>query len=359
MRTSTRGILALGLVAAAALASAQNAMPGERRALGVADMAPAIVTAKWVKGQPVEKFEKGKVYVVEFWATWCGPCRESIPHLTELQKKFGDKVTFMGVSAFEDDQAKVAPFVKEMGDKMDYRVAMDKVPDDDQRGQHGAMAMSWMEAAGQNGIPTAFIVDRESKIAWIGHPMQMEQPLSQVVAGTWNRDQFAEQKNKQIQQQSAQDAVIRSLSNALRAKDYVTALKADEDFAAFQPQQAALIRFRILDSKADPTEYKYANGLVTCDFKDDANMLNEMAWMVADPKSTLKKKDFGFAVKAAKRACEITKNNNNALLDTLAWAYYQSGQKSKAVEMEKKAVSLSNDQDRPSFEASLKQMQGK
>ena len=61
-----------------------------------------------------------------------------------------------------------------MGDKMDYRVAMDKVPDGDVRGQNGAMAKNWMIAAGQNGIPTAFIVDRDSKIAWIGHPMEIE-----------------------------------------------------------------------------------------------------------------------------------------------------------------------------------------
>jgi thiol-disulfide isomerase/thioredoxin len=59
---------------------------------------PPLKVAKWIKGKPVQRFEPGKVYVVEFWATWCGPCRRSIPHLTELAKKFKGKVTFIGVS---------------------------------------------------------------------------------------------------------------------------------------------------------------------------------------------------------------------------------------------------------------------
>src|SRR5579859_1941734 len=107
------------------------------KVLSIGDPAPAITVKRFVKGAPVTKFEKGKLYVVEFWATWCPPCRESIPHLTELQKKFKD-VTFIGVSAFENDQKKVKPFVEEMGKKMDYRVALDDVPEGGQR-QDGKM----------------------------------------------------------------------------------------------------------------------------------------------------------------------------------------------------------------------------
>src|ERR1041385_6120947 len=63
------------------------------------DPAAPLVISEWVKGKPVDlAAAKGKeVVVVEFWATWCGPCRTSIPHLTEMQKKFKD-VRFVGVS---------------------------------------------------------------------------------------------------------------------------------------------------------------------------------------------------------------------------------------------------------------------
>src|SRR5207237_986319 len=137
--------------------------------LSVGDSAPKLAVKEFVKGEPVTKFERGKTYVVEFWATWCGPCRISIPHLTELQKQHKN-VTFVGVSIWERDAKKVKPFVEEMGDKMDYRVALDEVPEGGPADQ-GAMAKNWMSAANQEGIPAAFIINGEGKIAWIGYPM--------------------------------------------------------------------------------------------------------------------------------------------------------------------------------------------
>src|SRR5947209_10497350 len=95
--------------------------------LTVGDKAPKLAVKEFVKGEAVTELAKGKTYVVEFWATWCGPCRVSIPHLTKLQKEHKD-VTFIGVSVWEQKQEGVKPFVAEMGDKMDYRVALDAVP---------------------------------------------------------------------------------------------------------------------------------------------------------------------------------------------------------------------------------------
>ena len=125
----------------------------------------------YIKGDAVT-FEEGKVYVVEFWATWCPPCKVSIPHLTEIQKQFKDKsVTVIGISNEKADVVK--PFVEKMAEKMNYTVAVDT---------EGKVGNGYMKAHNQPGIPTAFIVDGKGNIAWIGHPDGLDKTLKQVLA---------------------------------------------------------------------------------------------------------------------------------------------------------------------------------
>ena len=152
-------------------------------ALKVGSAAPKLSAEKWMKGQEVKNLEPGNVYVVEFWATWCPPCLKSIPHLTELQKRHKD-LTIIGMASSEqtDDkgpdkrEAKLAKFVKDQGGKMDYRVAYDS---------DRSMSRDWMEPAGQSGIPCSFVVGGDGKLAYIGHPMELDDVLPKVVAGTW------------------------------------------------------------------------------------------------------------------------------------------------------------------------------
>ncbi len=145
---------------------------------------------EWIQGEPID-IESGKdtIYVVEFWATWCGPCVVSIPHLTELQKKYDEKlkdsdqrVVFVGIS--DEEASTVKPFVDEKGEEMQYRVAVD--PD-------RSVYRDYMEAYEQRGIPTAFVVNSEGDIAWIGHPMgELESVIDRMLAGEY--DLAAEQK---------------------------------------------------------------------------------------------------------------------------------------------------------------------
>jgi thiol-disulfide isomerase/thioredoxin len=131
----------------------------------------------WIKGGPVT-ITPGNVYVVEFWATWCPPCKISIPHLAGLQKKYKDKgVVFTGVSDEPPDVT--TPFVKQMGDSMNYNVASDT---------KGDVEKGYMVAFHQDGIPTAFVVGAAGKIVWFGHPMdeQFEQAIDLALAAKPN-----------------------------------------------------------------------------------------------------------------------------------------------------------------------------
>ena len=184
----------IALTAALAITAALT-MNATAATLGVGDPAPELKAAHWLKGSPVEKLDSGKIYVVEFWATWCPPCRASIPHLTELAHKFKGKVTFVGMDGFEHAEEAAAKkliqkFVDDMGEKMEYHVAMDT--------KEKFMAKKWMEAAGQDGIPCAFVVEKTGKIAWIGHPMEgLDEALQEIVAGKWDAAQAKKRASAQ------------------------------------------------------------------------------------------------------------------------------------------------------------------
>jgi thiol-disulfide isomerase/thioredoxin len=141
-------VLALGLAAGCA------AQPPAGPAGGSGGAAPEIKAGYWLNSDPLTLDGlKGQVVVLEFWATWCPPCRVSIPHLIQLHKEYKDKgVVF--VSLTDEPRGTVEPFAKEMG--MGYAIGGDS---------------SSSEAYGVRGIPTAFIISRQGQVAWEGHPM--------------------------------------------------------------------------------------------------------------------------------------------------------------------------------------------
>jgi len=328
------------MVAVAAVAV--FALPVRADGLGIGDTAPKLEVKEFVKGDAVKEFEKGKIYVVEFWATWCGPCRESIPHVSELQKNYKD-VVFMGVSVWESDQGNVKPFVEKMGDKMAYRVAMDDVPENGK--SKGKMADNWMAAAGQNGIPAAFIVNGDGKIAWIGHPMSMDKPLAQIVEGKWDLKAAAEEQRQEAATRKKLTELRGKLRTAQGEGPKAVLEVLDE---AFKEEPAlekmlALQKFAILGEVGDCEKtLAYGKKLVNEQYKDNTQGLNFVAWTIVDPKGKVKADASlkSLALEAAKKADELAKGKDAGVADTLAAAYFANGDTTKAVETQERAVKL-------------------
>jgi thiol-disulfide isomerase/thioredoxin len=91
----------------------------------------------------------GKVILLNFWATWCGPCRAEIPDLIELQKKYGDKLQIIGLDVDDDDSTEVQKFVTANGINYPIGMATNEI-----RMQYGGVA----------ALPTSFVLDSEGRV---------------------------------------------------------------------------------------------------------------------------------------------------------------------------------------------------
>ena len=160
--------------------------------LVIGSKAPPIDIEHWLNKDPVEKFEAGKVYVIEFWATWCGPCVASMPHLAELQEEHGNDLVVIGVS--DEDPDTIDEFLEREKDGKTFGEITDSywlTTDPD-----GSVERDYMTASDSRGIPTAFIVGKTGEIEWIGHPCNMREPIAKIIDGSWNRAVYAANKRK-------------------------------------------------------------------------------------------------------------------------------------------------------------------
>jgi thiol-disulfide isomerase/thioredoxin len=394
-----------GLAAAVALESTVSAAQ-------LGDAAAPLQIAGWVKGKPVDLAAlKGKqAVVVEFWATWCGPCRQSIPHLTALQRKFKN-VVFIGVTDEAPDVVK--KFVANMGDQMDYTVAVDN----DKK-----TSDAYMKAFGENGIPHAFVVDKQGRVAWRGHPIDsgFEEVLAEITAGKHDIEkakkldladskagQFYElgRKNESDPRLDKLAAEIAAIENEIadlpsdrrfdpaavrRRLHFVHAREAYEralaegksadelDKIGRDMEACAPKRFNLADFKeaaaAQNTWEQYYKAVTSGTDKDtvaglaqkldglktkDSWILNEIAWSILTDKK-IKDRNLALALKLAKAGVDASSEKKSDVLDTYARGLFDSGRADEAVTWQKKAVAAAKDNnERSALEKTLQKYQAK
>ncbi len=305
--------------------------------LTIGDKAPKPRVQKILKGNTdFDGFTPGKVTVMEFWATWCGPCKTGMPHLSELQKEYQDRgVDIIGVS--NEKLALVESFIAkpQWDKKTNYTIAVD---------QDGATNNAYMKAAKRNGIPCAFVVDGEGRVAWIGHPMSMDEPLKKIVAGDWDRDKFRGDYERSQKAGRMMSDVRRAMRNAQSSKNYGPAMKMLNAAIAEMPDDVNLkmMKFQtMVGPMNDPEGYQTGWAILKAN-RDNAMMMNAIAWYTLDD-AAVTDRDYEFAMAAAKAGEAASGGSNPAILDTLARAYYEMGDFDMAVKVQKKAVEKSDD----------------
>ncbi len=350
-----------GWIAAAALGQGTVPAPGKvdpesMPTLWQGDAAPGLHVGKWVKGGPVGEFEKGKVYVVEFWATWCVPCVKSMPHLSEVQAKYKDRgVVVVGVTRQDPHNSLevVEAMVKEKGETLAYAVAWDegeRTYDD------------YMQATRQGGIPCAFVVNGEGKLAWIGHPANVEAAIEGVLSGRLDMKVEADAARAYHAKRIAALKAWHEYERAKKAQEWSAAVAAclkleeagDPNYGFVWGEEFEALLLRLKDYERASVR---GREMMAGPLKDDAAGLSRISWTITAFEG-VEKRDLELAEDLALRSVEVGPGN------PFAWrakgaVEFRRGEKEKAIRLMERGMKLaSEDWSKGELEQALRWVRG-
>jgi thiol-disulfide isomerase/thioredoxin len=222
----TRSVIAFLAAGTFALQSQAQVNVGDKPQLRLRTLENQVLTSEDLAGSLV---------VLEFWATWCGPCVQQIPHLRDLNAKYAPKgVRLISVSR-DDSRGPVVPFIRQH--RMTWTHAIDK-----------EQPQQLAPAFGVRGIPHAFIISPDGEVLWRGHPASIDQPLEDALA------KHPPKAPGESAREQALAAIARATDLIDKQEDYAGAYEAIAELPddSFKDRQVAP-KFRSLAMRFKPT----------------------------------------------------------------------------------------------------------
>lgn len=302
----------------------------------------------WLQGAPVKEWEKDKVYIFEFWATWCGPCLAAMPHMEQLHQAFKDnpRMQIIGVNVMDRKTPEVLKeFIKNRPTPLNYTMAVDV---DGKKTRE-----KWLEPLKVNGIPHAFAV-KNGRLIWRGHPSQLSEKTMQAMlkpdfsaaslaakgpdagAREWQHYRETSQKVRELVEKDGKQG----------AQALLKQVQGSGKFPQDQVIQLKMIPFLVLAEQGKFEEAQSVLNDVSREYPDDYRVQIDIAGTLMEGKSVpAGKMDAALVERCLNRCIEISRKSNKEA--SLPWRMMaelreRQGNMKEALQDMEKALSLTS-----------------
>ncbi len=276
-------------------------------AMMVGQPAPSIEVSEWLGGKHQALFQPGTQYVVEFMASWCAPCRKSLPHMSDLADRYRERgVVFIAVAAAEEgDAAGLKSLVREGSIRFPIAYVEDQ-----------EVYRNWMQAGRTFGLPWVFLVNADGRIAWWGQPFfaDFEPALAAMVAGDQAGLSTFQKALKAPRNASQGWAMQRDFEVARAEQDWIRALKLVDSLGSLDLQrywweQIEGLRIADVQLHDSAATVDRARRILASSLHNNPHALTELAEALGD-ESRASEQRVLLAMRAIQRASELTRGQN-------------------------------------------------